>query len=70
MFTSKTKSIEFIPREPHLRMMNVDTQEKDYKDYTEMYDLCIECINKNGLTIAEVQYVLDKVMNYMIYEKR
>ena len=49
MFVPKTKSIEFIPSEPRVRMMNIDTQEKDYKDYTEMYDLCIECINKNEI---------------------
>ncbi len=35
--------------------------------HKEMLDFCIESIKKNKFTIAEVEWILDEIMNYMVY---
>ena len=35
--------------------------------HKEMLDFCIECIKKNKFTIAEVKWILDEIMDYMVY---
>lgn len=35
--------------------------------HKEILDFCIESIKKNKFTIAEVEWILDEIMNYMVY---